>query len=171
MNRSRTAVRSSRTLAVSVTAALVVGGALSAMLVATLVATVTARPGDAQPSQRSTQDGVYTLAQANQGKDVFAGLCQSCHTPTVHAGPPFRNKWFGHTLGELFGYLRREMPKANPGTLSDEEYAAVTAYLMRINGMPTGRTPLAADSAALHRITIDSVRVSAPATPTSGSRQ
>ena len=122
---------------------------------------------EAQPAKRTTMDGVYTLAQANEGKDLFAGLCQSCHTPTVHAGPPFRNKWFGQTLGELFGYIRREMPKADPGTLSDEEYAAVTAYLMRINGMPTGRTPLAADSAALHRIKIDSVPRSsaAPTTP------
>ena len=125
---------------------------------------------EAQPAKRTTMDGVYTLAQANEGKDLFAGLCQSCHTPTVHAGPPFRNKWFGQTLGDLFSYMRREMPKADPGTLSDEEYAAVTAYLMRINGMPTGRTPLAADSAALHRIRIDSVNLAAPATPTPGSR-
>ena len=122
----------------------------------------------AQPSHRSTQDGVYTLAQANEGKDLFAGLCQSCHTPTVHAGPPFRNKWFGHSLGELFGYIRREMPKADPGSLSDEEYALLVAYLMRINGMPTGSTPLAADSAALHRIRIDSLpRSSAAHTPPS----
>mgnify|MGYP003537665173 FL=1 len=121
------------------------------------------RSGDAQPSHRSTQDGVYTLTQANEGKDIFAGLCQSCHTPTVHAGPPFRNKWFGHSLGELFGYMRREMPKSDPGSLSDEEYAKLVAYLLRINGMPTGSAPLAADSAALHRIRIDSVpRTHAP---------
>ena len=121
----------------------------------------------AQPSHRSTQDGVYTLAQANEGKDLFAGLCQSCHTPTVHAGPPFRNKWFGHSLGELFGYIRREMPKADPGSLSDEEYGLLVAYLMRINGMPTGSTPLAADSAALHRIRIDSIprTLAAPSSP------
>ncbi|MDH5235356.1 MAG: cytochrome c [Gemmatimonadota bacterium] len=120
----------------------------------------------AQPAHRSTQDGVYTLAQANQGKDLFAGYCQSCHTPTVHAGPPFRNKWFGRTLGELFGYMRREMPKTDPGSLGDEEYATLLAYLMRINGMPTGSTPLAADSAALHRIRIDSLPRSSAA-PTS----
>lgn len=146
MNRSRTAVRSPRALVAACVAAAVASLAL-----------LYARPGEAQPAQRSTQDGVYTLTQANQGKDVFAGLCQSCHTPTVHAGPPFRNRWFGQTLGDLFGYLRREMPKADPGSLSDEEYALLVAYLMRINGMPTGSTPLAADSAALHRIRIDSV--------------
>lgn len=140
---------------------------VSAVALSGVVALAAVAVLEAQPAKRTTMDGVYTLAQANEGKDLFAGLCQSCHTPTVHAGPPFRNKWFGQTLGDLFSYMRREMPKADPGILSDEEYAAVTAYLMRINGMPTGRTPLAADSAALHRIKIDSVPRSsaAPTTP------
>ncbi|MES3035343.1 MAG: cytochrome c [Gemmatimonadota bacterium] len=112
----------------------------------------------------TTMDGVYTLAQATRGRDVFASSCQSCHTPTQHAGPPFRNKWFGRTLGELYGYIRREMPKNEPGSMSDEEYALSLAYLLRMNGMPTGSKPLAADSAALHRIRLDSVRA-VPSTP------
>lgn len=111
----------------------------------------------AQDSTRSTADGVYTRQQADAGRDLFAYACQSCHAPTQHAGAPFRGKWFGRTLGDLFGYLRREMPQTDPGTMSDEEYAALTAYLMRINSMPTGNVPLAADSAALHRIRIDSI--------------
>jgi mono/diheme cytochrome c family protein len=122
----------------------------------------------AQPAMRSTQDGVYTLIQANEGRDIFAMSCQSCHTPTVHAGPPFRNKWFGRSLGELFEYLQNEMPKSSPGTLSDEEYLASIAYLMRINGMPAGSTPLASDVKVLHRIRIDSVR---PAPSSTGPRR
>ncbi len=119
---------------------------------------------------RSSSDGVYTLAQANAGKDVFATFCQSCHTPTVHAGPPFRKVWFGRTLGELFGYLRREMPKSDPGSMSDEEYALVLAYLLRINDMKPGTTVLAADSVSLHRIRLDSV-ASAPTAPNSDTRR
>lgn len=114
-------------------------------------------PATAEPQVISTADGVYTLDQARRGKDVFALACQACHSPTVHAGAPFRNAWFGRTLGELFGYLRREMPKTDPGTMTNEDYALVTAYLLRINKMPTGRVPLAADSAALHHIILDSV--------------
>ncbi len=119
---------------------------------------------------RSSADGVYTLVQANAGKDVFATFCQSCHTPTVHAGPQFRSVWFGRTLGELFGYLRREMPKSDPGSMSDEEYALVVAYLLRINGMKPGSSTLAADSTALHRIRLDSV-ASAPTAPNSDTRR
>jgi mono/diheme cytochrome c family protein len=115
----------------------------------------------AQDSTRTTADGVYTRQQADAGRDLFAYACQSCHAPTQHAGAPFRGKWFGRTLGDLFGYLRREMPQTDPGTMSDEEYAALTAYLMRINSMPAGNVPLAADSAALHRIRIDSIPTTA----------
>lgn len=112
--------------------------------------------------QRTTMDGVYTAAQAAAGRDLFASACQSCHTPTVHAGPPFKAKWFGRDLGELFGYLRAEMPKSDPGSLSDEEYVQSIAYLLRINGMPAGATALAADSAALATIRLDSLRSPAP---------
>jgi mono/diheme cytochrome c family protein len=107
---------------------------------------------------RTTMDGVYTAAQAASGRDVFASTCQSCHTPTQHSGPPFRAKWFGRTLGELYGYIRREMPQNEPGSMSDDEYVRALAYLLRMNGMPAGSQPLVADSAALHRIRLDSVR-------------
>lgn len=109
-------------------------------------------------SERTTMDGVYTLAQANRGRDLFAMRCQSCHTPMQHTGPPFRNKWFGKTLGELYTYIRREMPKNEPRSLSDQEYALALAFLLRMNGMPTGQVPLAADSAELQSIRLDSVR-------------
>jgi hypothetical protein len=113
---------------------------------------------------RTTMDGVYTLAQATKGRDVFAASCQSCHTPTQHSGPPFRNKWFGKSLGELFAYLRKEMPKNEPGSMSEEDYVRALAFLLRMNGMPTGSTPLTGDSASLHRIRLDSVRT-ASSTP------
>ena len=109
-------------------------------------------------TMRTTMDGVYTLAQATKGGDVFAAYCKSCHTPTVHSGAPFRAKWFGRSLSDLYSYLRREMPKNDPGSISDVDYVRALAYLLRINGMPAGSVPLAADSTALHRIRLDSIR-------------
>ncbi|MCC7003784.1 MAG: cytochrome c [Gemmatimonadaceae bacterium] len=117
-----------------------------------------------QPNPRTTMDGVYTAAQATDGADIFAAYCRNCHTPTVHAGPPFKNKWYGRTLGELFGYLRREMPKSDPGSMSDQDYSLALAYLLKINGMPAGSEPLAADSTVLHSIRLDSVRSVTPTT-------
>ena len=48
----------------------------------------------------------------------------------------------------------RPAGSSEPGTLSDEEYAQVTAYLLRLNGMPDGSLDLPADSAALGTIRI-----------------
>jgi S-disulfanyl-L-cysteine oxidoreductase SoxD len=128
--------------------------------------TVHVEPSAIQTAMRAdtgvtTMDGVYTLAQATRGSNVFAAYCQSCHTPTFHSGPPFRAKWYGRPLGDLFAYLRREMPKNAPGSMSDADYTLAIAYLLRINGMPTGMKPLSSDSAALRRIRLDSV----PASP------
>ena len=133
-----------------------------------LAALALALVGAAQGVPVSTANGVYTRQQADQGRDLWAYACQSCHVPTQHSGADFRGRWFGRTLGELFGYLRREMPQTDPGTMSDDEYAALLAHLMRINGMPAGPRTLAADSASLHRIRIDSV-ATAPTPP--GSRR
>lgn len=137
---------------------------LAALAVLTVIGTVAVGTGIGaqQDPSRSSADGVYTRQQADEGRDLFALACQSCHAPTQHSGPPFLGKWHGRTLADLFTYLRREMPQTDPGTMTNDEYAALTAYILRINQMPTGRTPLAADSAALHRIRIDTVP-SAPA--------
>jgi mono/diheme cytochrome c family protein len=115
----------------------------------------------AQAVPRSTADGVYTLAQANAGRELWASACQSCHTP--HAGPPFKNKWMGRDLSALLTYTRNEMPKSDPGSLTDDEYVLAIAYLLRVNGMPPGNSALPTDATALQRIRFDSVRT----TPTS----
>ncbi len=109
-------------------------------------------------------DGVYTSAQALRGRDVFAAYCKSCHTATFHSGPTFRSKWYGRSVNDLYRYLRREMPKNAPGSMSDEEYTLAVVYLLRINGMPSGSQPLASDSTVLQHIRLDSVSV-APSTP------
>lgn len=103
---------------------------------------------------RTTAEGVFSAAQAQQGSDLYASLCQSCHTAVSHTGAPFRNKWVGRPLADLFDYIRYEMPKSEPGSLSDEEYTIVLAYLLRMNGMPAGRQPLSSDPAVLRAIAI-----------------
>jgi hypothetical protein len=63
--------------------------------------------------------------------------------------------WDGRTVGDLIEYLRDNMPQGEPGSLTREEYLWVTAYLLRLNGMPPGREALRADPALLHRIRLD----------------
>lgn len=110
----------------------------------------------AQPAAKlTTADGVFTAAQAKSGGDLYTMLCQSCHAAITHTGTPFRSKWVGRTLGELYTYIREEMPKTEPGSLSEEEYTLVLAYILRMNGMPAGRRALTASDASMSRIRID----------------
>jgi mono/diheme cytochrome c family protein len=98
---------------------------------------------------------VYTREQAVRGQDVYAGTCKSCHAPASHTGSVFATSWGGKLLSELFLYVSERMPKNDPGSLSWEEYADVTAYLLRLNGQPIGREELPPDSLALRRIRIE----------------
>ncbi len=121
----------------------------------------------AQPfvPQRSTVDGVYTSAQATRGADVYSMLCQSCHSAESHTGAPFRNKWVGRSLADLFGYITSEMPKTEPGSLSPEEYTLVLAYILKMNGMPAGRRALTANETQLDSIRIDMPKRAAVSAP------
>jgi hypothetical protein len=61
-------------------------------------------------------------------------------------------------LSELATYLKLEMPQTDPGSLTRDEYAAVTAYLLRLTGNPSGETPLNTDPDSLTEIRIDTLR-------------
>ena len=109
----------------------------------------------AAATARSTQAGVYTAEQALRGSDVYAGMCQSCHTAASHTGAVFESTWGGRPLSDLFAFIVLRMPKNEPGSLSREEYADVLAYLLKMNQMPEGSTELPPDSTELRTIRID----------------
>ena len=57
------------------------------------------------------------------------------------AGEAFTAMWAGRSVRELFDSART-MPPANPGSLSDETYANLVAYVLEMNGHAAGETPL-----------------------------
>jgi mono/diheme cytochrome c family protein len=99
--------------------------------------------------------GLYTTAQAARGKDVYAGMCLSCHVGMGnHTGAKFREQWNGHSVGELYGFIHDNMPQNDPASLPDADYAAVVAYLLQVNGMAAGAASLPSDTLALAHDTI-----------------
>jgi mono/diheme cytochrome c family protein len=91
----------------------------------------------------------YTAAQAAAGKTAFDADCAVCHGNTLRngtMGPPlageaFRAVWAGRSVRELFDTAKM-MPPANPGSLPDQTYASITAYILEVNGYAAGNTPL-----------------------------
>jgi len=124
-------------------------------LVAAGVLTVP-QSANAQANPRNTMVGVYTADQAIKGKEVFQGTCSGCHTVASHSGPIFAARWMGRSLFEFYDYVSRLMPKSAPGTLSEDEYVWVTAYVLKLNGMPASKYELSAEPAILKAIRIDS---------------
>ena len=118
----------------------------------------------AQSPSRSVRDGVYTEAQAARGKTVYAEQCVECHkedlrgdqqmTPSL-VGIAFTFRWKDKNLYDYFVGMRNTMPQSAPGSLSEETYADLVAYLLSEIGYPSGDEELPPDAAALESIAIE----------------
>jgi mono/diheme cytochrome c family protein len=82
-----------------------------------------------------------TSVQVEQGLQVYRQRCAECHGRELEGGwgpalegSAFRRKWT--SPDKLRAYLQQNMPFAQAGTLSLEEYVNVTAFLLDHNGVP-----------------------------------
>lgn len=108
----------------------------------------------------SVWDGVYSATQAKRGEALYAKACASCHranleghapTPSL-AGAEFRDRWDGQTLDDLFEKMQTTMPADHPGSLSRDDNAAILAFMLRSNELPSGDKDLPTDSDSLAKI-------------------
>jgi mono/diheme cytochrome c family protein len=97
----------------------------------------------APPQSSASASGFYTAAQATRGDKVFAANCVACHARRDMGSADFQLKWNGRTVHDLFERVQSTMPESDPGSLSATEYADVVAYLLKLNGMPAGKTVVA----------------------------
>ena len=115
-----------------------------------------ARPA---PAQKSTNDGIYTKAQADGASALFAKVCQSCHPFTVAAKKtpkdlplgeaPFFDEWEGRPVKELISIIVLTMPNDGSAVLNDQEATDLVAYILQQNGFPAGAAPLAKSAGAV----------------------
>ncbi|HVZ48437.1 MAG TPA: cytochrome c [Gemmatimonadaceae bacterium] len=103
----------------------------------------------------STLAGVYTDAQATRGESTFNGTCLSCHVPSDYTGDSFQSKFVGGTVFDMFDDIRQSMPQDNPGSLTNEQYTDLVAYLFKLNGLPTRDRELPAVIDSLKAIKVE----------------
>jgi mono/diheme cytochrome c family protein len=105
----------------------------------------------ASPPAQTTQDGVYTEAQAASGKKTYNEKCSSCHLESLEGGvnespalkgSEFISHWNGKPLRALYSRIISTMPVSDPGSLSEKETLGVVAYILERNGFPPGKTGL-----------------------------
>jgi mono/diheme cytochrome c family protein len=99
---------------------------------------------------KTVWNGVYTAEQATRGKDKAAQACGSCHGKTLTGGDTaptligedFFGHWYDAKLTELVQKIQGTMPADAPGSLKEDEYADVIAYMLQAGGFPAGMDPL-----------------------------
>jgi mono/diheme cytochrome c family protein len=117
-------------------------------------------------TSRSIWDGVFTTAQAQRGKPHYDRQCADCHGQELEgdaeapalSGGDFLWKWNGLTLDQMFERVHRDMPLNNARTLSRDVAAELLAYMLRVNGLPAGKTELPHDPEVLKQIRIEAVK-------------
>ena len=98
----------------------------------------------------------YVAEQAEAGEAIYQRSCSVCHLPNLQgsfespqlAGPNFRLNWGGRPMADLWEVLATMPPQAG-ASLTEEEYSALAAYLLRENGMEPGVSRLEPASSAL----------------------
>ena len=113
-----------------------------------LVAAVAMAITEAQ-EMKSVKAGVYTAEQADRGIALFKTKCASCHAPNRFTDDLFYMSFAGKPMWEMFDVISDSMPEDDPGGMKPEEYADVIAYLLKLNGFPTGQTDLPTSKDAL----------------------
>ena len=95
---------------------------------------------------QAAEDGVHTAAQAASGRAIYERECAVCHQANLQgsfeapqlAGESFLRFWGDLSPADLLVRISGSMPPGEEGSLTDEEYLDVVAYLLEANGAPAG---------------------------------
>ena len=80
--------------------------------------------------------------QVSAARSLYAANCAACHGEAMDGGqfagtlkgPVFLSSWGDVPVGELEAYVRTSMPPGGSSSLSDQDYAALTALILHENG-------------------------------------
>jgi mono/diheme cytochrome c family protein len=136
-----------------------VGSKSDTALAATATATAVAATNPAPKSV--DRPALYTSAQADNGKSLYAEQCALCHGETLsgRAGPALKGVHFApdsgrYKVGDIFTIVSQNMPATQPGSLPHETYVDIMAFLLQQNGYPAGDKPLSFDDAKASKVPV-----------------
>jgi mono/diheme cytochrome c family protein len=105
----------------------------------------------------------FTADQVTRGSDIYADRCVQCHGDTLDngefGGAPlngkyFKQHWGGGSVAALVAFMKAKMPPDRPGSLTDQSYADLAAFLLDANDYPKGDKELPPDTAAQQKLSL-----------------
>jgi len=124
-----------------------------------------ARPAAVIATTSVPVDAFYTEAQARRGQVLFGKVCTPCHTATpqftaaklagrgfslgsqkifIDVGGRYIQKY--PSVYHLYRRVRDTMPSYDAGSVSAIDKVDILAFLLKVNGLPAGPTPLVGDT-------------------------
>ena len=116
----------------------------------------------AKSAGKTVWDGVYTAAQADSGKALYAQWCAGCHSVDLRGDGTapslieegFAFQWNDTSVGEFYEQIRKLMPSNRPNSLPAQSYRDIVAFIFQSNKFPVGEKELPEDLDALDLIHI-----------------
>ncbi len=100
------------------------------------------------PQASAQGQGVFTQEQANAGHSAYALNCGGCHRANLAGGGDapalggngFMTRFGNKSTKDFYNFIATSMPAGAPGSLSEDQYTNITAYLLWANGAKPGTT-------------------------------
>src|SRR5262245_29901443 len=130
-------------------------GGVAALAVLLSALAVSIEAGQSPAAQRPA---LFTEAQATRGEAAYRQSCASCHGAALSGGsapalvgPRMAASWGDPrvTLDDLFFVMSTSMPPRASNTVAAQDHLAIFAYVLKMNGYPSGQTPLSANAPQL----------------------
>lgn len=109
----------------------------------------------AAPPAAAVLSASFTVQQVERGRDEFRSICGECHSTSDFRGRTFLFEWRRRTAWDFFRNVTQTMPEDAPGSLTDQQYVDIIAYVLRLNGYAAGAVELGATEAALDQFVMD----------------
>ncbi len=93
-------------------------------------------PTASAPAQLTVRDGVFSQAQVDAGALVYENSCKNCHDMRFYNTT--LRAWENRPVLDFWYSIIGQMPADNPGSLTDNEYTDVIAYILSESGFPAG---------------------------------
>ena len=85
-------------------------------------------------------DGIYSKAQAEDGAELYATYCAHCHLPGFYVN--LETTWEGMSVLDFYYKISGSMPADMPRTLTQSQYLKIVAWILAVNGFPSGNKPM-----------------------------